>query len=79
MERCCYDCDYFYSSVELTGKEQCIDHVEGECRRQPPVVGDYFKGSGDEDTDEHGFGEFPKVLGADWCGEFVKREGSGGQ
>ena len=70
MERLCIDCEFFCPSDEfqdvndLAGCE--VD--EGECRRNPPEVGDIFKlRDGD---DRRGFGHFPRVLTDDWCGGF---------
>jgi hypothetical protein len=47
------------------------DFVEGECRRHPPALGIML-------IDRHGddfrhFGEWPKVLGSDWCGDYEPR------
>ena len=70
MPRFCNDCEFFCPSDglrdvnDLTGCE--VD--EGECRRNPPEVGDIFKlRDGDEGR---GFGNFPRVLTDDWCGGF---------
>ena len=42
--------------------------VVGQCRREPPQLGEIL-------MDRHGeafrhFGEWPKVLGCDWCGAY---------
>lgn len=65
----CFNCRLFAPGAgghnELTEDE--VDHcLEGECRRHPPCLGVTL-------IDRHGdefrhFGEWPKVLGGDWCG-----------
>ena len=70
MERLCNDCEFFCPSDglrdvnDLTGYE--VD--DGECRKNPPEVGDIFKLRDGDDS--RGFGHFPRVLTDDWCGEF---------
>lgn len=74
MPRCCFDCDYF----EIEGKDvSAITEAdwhdgcaEGECRFNPPGLGPEIERDGDT---FRCFGEFPKVLSSDWCGQFKQR------
>ncbi len=77
-EPACFDCVYFvpFSSWHnhLT-EEQWNEGLEGECRRHVPHLGE-------ELTDRHGdtfrhFGEWPKVMACNWCGEFISRHRQG--
>jgi hypothetical protein len=54
--------------VELDWKDGCC---EGECRRHPPRVGRLGRDCHGDEFRE--YGDFPKVLGSDWCGEFAAR------
>ena len=76
MQRLCFDCEFFCpeagvcrSSDDLTDGDwdECL---EGECRRRPPVVGDLVQDSRDPSDSWRAYGEFPRVLAADWCGKF---------
>lgn len=51
-------------SIRLQDENEC---PEGVCRRRPPEVGDVNYLSIEE---ERRLGVLPKVLAADWCGEF---------
>jgi hypothetical protein len=75
--QCCFDCRYFRmvgrddpeELVESDWKDGCC---EGECRRHPPQVGKLARDlHGDEFRQ---YGDFPKILGSDWCGEFAPRD-----
>ena len=74
MQRCCFDCDYFEiegkdvsAMTEADWQDGC---AEGECRFNPPVLGPEIERDGDT---FRCFGEFPKVLSSDWCGQFKQR------
>ncbi len=70
--RMCFDCRFFSTGrlSPLTEKDW-DEALPGECRRYPPQIGDMVKNKhGDE---EHWFGEFPKVMAGEWCGEFAAR------
>ena len=70
MERFCVDCEFFYPSDGLRDVNDLTGHEEdeGECRKNPPVVGDMVKfKNGDE---ERWYGNYPRVLTDDWCGGF---------
>ncbi len=68
----CFSCRYFRPegldyADELTEDDwdACMD---GECRRNPPQVGDFIKaGTIDE---ERWYGNFPRVMACDWCGAY---------
>ena len=72
--RCCFDCDFF----QIDGKEVSEMNegdwadgcAEGECRFNPPVLGPEIERNGES---IRLYGEFPKVLVTDWCGQFRPR------
>lgn len=74
MQRCCFDCDFFHIEgkdvSELTEADWHGGCVEGECHFNPPVLGPEIERNGDT---FRCFGEFPKVLSSDWCGQFQPR------
>ena len=81
MQRCCFNCEFF----QVDGKE-CAGVTEedwdegravGECRLNPPVVGDPAVNLDGEEF--RLFGEYPRVVCTDWCGQFKGRVVSGGQ
>ncbi len=66
----CIDCRFFKPEGMDTPYDH--DHVEGECRRHVPMLGVML-------TDRHGeefrhFGEWPRVLGCDWCGDYQSQQ-----
>lgn len=72
---CCFDCRFFAphgaQHNDLT-ENQWDECLEGECHRNCPDLGNTL-------VDRHGdegraFGEWPKVLAADWCGRFRARQ-----
>lgn len=73
----CLDCRYFVPEGRLHNdldEEEAArpDRVDGECRRYCPTLGQML-------TDRHGdgfrhYGEWPKVMGCDSCGEFRPHE-----
>jgi hypothetical protein len=74
----CFDCRFFVPEGtwlnDLT-EGQWDECIEGECRAALPVLGQLL-------TDRHGdpfrdFGDWPKVLASDWCGQFEPREKPG--
>lgn len=74
MTRCCFNCDYFHLEDhgvgEMTEADWQAGFAEGECRISPPVLGPEIERDGDT---FRCFGEFPKVLSNDWCGQFKPR------
>ncbi len=74
MERRCFDCDFFQLEVrdtpELSEDDWDNGCAEGECHLNPPVLGPEIESQGE--TFRH-FGEFPRVLVSDWCGQFQPR------
>jgi hypothetical protein len=76
--RCCFDCYYFQpegkgSADELEEKDWNGGVLEGECRRRTPNVGMLLEQA--EIGPFHHYGEWPRVLAADWCGEFLSKHG----
>lgn len=74
MNRCCFDCEFFMPEGkncpdELTEADWDNGTREGECRRRPPALGPFVKR-----MDMRTFGECPRVLATDWCGEFAARQ-----
>ncbi|MCA9111214.1 MAG: hypothetical protein KDA52_14780 [Planctomycetaceae bacterium] len=74
MTRCCFDCDYFQIDgkdiPEVAESDWDYGCAEGECRLGPPVLGPEIEQNGE--TIRH-YGEFPRVLVCDWCGQFQPR------
>ncbi len=74
MQRCCFDCDYYQIDnkevSDLTDDDWQGGCAEGECRFNPPVLGEEIERNGDK---YRSYGEFPKVLSSDWCGQFRPR------
>lgn len=74
MARCCFDCDYFQIDgndvAELTEFDWDVGRGEGECRFNPPVLGPEVERNGET---IRLFGEFPKVMVTEWCGQFQAR------
>jgi len=78
MEPLCFYCFYFTpASIDRNSltEEKWDDCMEGECRRHVPHLGQLL-------TDRHGeefrhYGEWPRVLAGDWCGEFRPRRQAG--
>ncbi len=70
----CFDCVHFTPGGtrrnDLT-EEQWDECLEGECHRHTPHLGPVFKDR-DGDTYRH-FGQWPRVMAGDWCGEFESR------
>ncbi len=69
---CCFDCQFFHpeSGHVLDGRSDDRARL-GECRCKPPEVGDIINPGADDE--ERWFGEYPKVLASDWCGDFAAR------
>ena len=72
MNACCFDCRFFdpygvLNADDITPAEGDSGTCEGECHRNPPVVGGWIKRG---DGGFRDYGQFPKVFGADWCGAF---------
>ncbi|MBI1367150.1 MAG: hypothetical protein GC162_00700 [Planctomycetes bacterium] len=68
----CVDCRHFEPYGRIDPDAPLDPYAEGECRRQCPALGPMI-------TDRHGdefrhFGEWPKVLACDWCGEYTPCE-----
>lgn len=71
---CCFDCRFFapdHRTCNDLTEDEWDECLPGECRRRCPALGPMV-------TDRYGdeqrhFGEWPKVLASDWCGEFQKR------
>ncbi len=67
----CFDCRFFVPEGKLhndLAEEQWAESLAGECRRLCPALGPMV-------TDRHGdqfrhFGEWPRVMAAEWCGRF---------
>ncbi|MFV0445481.1 MAG: hypothetical protein ACK5Q5_18025, partial [Planctomycetaceae bacterium] len=74
MERRCFDCDFFQlegrDTQDLSEEDWNYGCAEGECRYQPPSLGVEIESQGE--TIRH-YGEFPRVLVTDWCGQFQAR------
>lgn len=74
MTRCCFDCDYFQIDgkdiPEVAESDWDYGRAEGECHLNPPVLGPEIESQGE--TIRH-YGEFPRVLVCDWCGQFQPR------
>ncbi len=70
----CFDCVHFTPGGtrrnDLT-EDQWDECLEGECHRHTPHLGPVFKDR-DGDTYRH-FGQWPRVMAGDWCGEFESR------
>ena len=62
----CWDCRFFKVESESSRSEPWNESEPGECRRYPPEVGDMV-------NDERWFGDFPRVMACEWCGEFEER------
>ena len=74
MQRCCFDCNFFELDNGIarghTESDGAAGHTEGECRFNPPVLGPEIERDGET---IRLYGEFPLVLGTDWCGRFQPR------
>ncbi len=69
----CEDCRYFQPDDELSLTVPWTDEaLPGECRCNPPVVGDVILVGTDEE--QRWFGNFPRVMASDWCGRLVVRD-----
>ena len=71
----CFCCRFFipdgmlFSQLRGVPPKDCLD---GECHRHGPELGVVLV---DPDGDEfRHYGEWPKVMADDWCGEFVTRQ-----
>lgn len=68
----CFDCRFFCTfdgdtrSDDLTQSDlhECL---QGHCRRNTPMVG-HFRG--EDQALEYDYGQWPLVLGGNWCGRF---------
>jgi len=71
----CWYCQFFEpdGSADLS-KPWTDDLLPGECRRHPPQIGDLI--NRDTHEEERLFGDFPRVMAGDWCGEFQHRDAS---
>lgn len=74
---CCFDCRFFVpagktDASQLTESDWDSGACEGECRRHPPHLGDLVPKKHDELWRTYGI--WPRVIGADWCGECEPRE-----
>jgi len=74
--RCCFDCDFFMPSgiadaSELKESDWKTGAEDGECRRHPPHLGPMVKTKNDEFRH---YGEWPRVMFCEWCGEFCPRK-----
>jgi hypothetical protein len=66
MRGICADCEYYHATTAKSG----LSPGDGECRKHPPTVGDPVRlRDGDE---ERFFGNFPRVIGDERCGEFKR-------
>jgi len=71
----CFDCKFFAPQKSIYGnpneltEKNLNEQFEGECRRNPPVIGIVHPNEYDEDF--RGYGDFPKVFPNCWCGEFL--------
>lgn len=68
----CFDCRFFVPVGEVHNElteDQWDECLEGECRAQPPSLGEPRK-ERPGDLLRH-LGEWPQVLASDWCGRFV--------
>ena len=75
---CCFDCRFFVpegktDASKLTEADWDSGACEGECRRHPPHLGDLVPKKDDDFWRTYGI--WPRVIGADWCGEFERRAG----
>ncbi|HQL76544.1 MAG TPA: hypothetical protein PLD58_25505 [Phycisphaerae bacterium] len=71
----CFDCRFFVPtgmSHNDLAPGQWSECMEGECRRNPPRLGMLLTDRNGDDF-RH-YGEWPKVMAADWCGEFKPRQ-----
>jgi len=77
----CFDCR-FYSPGDygcpMDEEESQIpkdgdDCLPGVCRRHPPLLGELVVNERDKEP-WRTYGEWPKVMACDWCGEFQRRE-----
>ena len=69
----CWHCRFFEPpNPEVLNQPWTDETLSGECRLHPPQVGDLLhRGTEDE---ERWFGNFPRVMAGDWCGQFWPRE-----
>jgi hypothetical protein len=75
----CYDCRFFspgdfgcpqdYLEKELP--KDWDEGLYGVCRLNPPRHGDMIKRGDDEQWQF--YGEWPRVMAVDWCGQFQQR------
>lgn len=71
-EPACWDCRFFEPEGVVDLSQPWPDEsYAGDCRFHPPQVGDLIK-RGTED-EERWFGNFPRVMACDWCGQFRRR------
>jgi hypothetical protein len=68
----CFDCRFFCSldgvrADDLPGANDDGGCMQGECRRDTPVVGRFC---GEDEAFEYDYGQWPLVLICDWCGRF---------
>ena len=69
---CCWHCRLFEPTHPVAHEKPYDETLPGEARPHPPLVGDLIK----RGTDAEGrwFGNFPRVMAGDWCGQFQPRE-----
>lgn len=70
----CRDCRYFQPNPPADRPGDLAAALNGgsnggECHRRPPAFGPLVEAIGTRTL-----GEFPRILAADWCGEFSPRE-----
>ena len=69
----CWHCRFFEPSDPSSLEKPWTDEtLPGECRLLPPQIGDLIKRGTDDE--ERWFGNFPRVMAGDWCGQFQPRE-----
>jgi len=76
---CCYLCRFFSPGDSGTPRDEELEEIPeggdytlvGVCRRRPPELGPVVRQSDGEDW--RTYGEWPRVMACDWCGEFEQR------
>ena len=65
----CWHCSFFHPEGIVSRQQPLFDEAQpGECRIYPPQVGDLIhRGTDDE---QRWYGNFPRVMAGDWCGQF---------
>ncbi len=74
MNIACYDCHFwspgeggsFHEESRERPKEWESESLPGECRRQPPSLGELICDTHDDEF--RFFGQWPRTMACDWCG-----------